>query len=44
MTPAPFRPWWRRILLCWWSGCGGHIDHDGRSVYWQCAHCSRLNR
>jgi hypothetical protein len=33
--------WWRRLLLCWWNGCGETITFDNVSIHWYCRHCNR---
>jgi hypothetical protein len=35
---------WLRNWFCGWFHGGGHIDHDERSVYWQCCKCKRVVR
>ena len=31
-------------LRCTLQCCGGIIDHDGKSVYWQCVDCGKIHR
>jgi len=35
------RPWWKKILFCWWHGCHGTIEGWDRRVYWQCRTCGK---
>ena len=34
----------RRLLMCWWGGCGGHIKLDDMGVYWCCPRCGKITR
>lgn len=29
-----------RLFICWWRGCGGHVDRDDEGkICWRCATC-----
>ena len=32
----------RRLLLCWWGGCFGKVDHDDIGVHFKCLKCGRI--
>ena len=36
--------WRRKLVMCWWGGCGGTIAHDSQGIRWRCQRCSKIAR